>query len=106
MNDLKYNLIAFEVASKSDNQYYRMDPILIALIAEVIMMIVKECFLDEDRVQAPSWWDKVRLKWLVRGVVPWKDRQYRDEVYNLLLKWGSESDRVVVGRTLYELRGY
>lgn len=99
-------LLSADIAVKMpEGDFAKFDPATLLLIAQIVMIIVKECYLDNDKIKKPSWIDKIRLQWLIRGNTSWGEyRRYGKEVRDGLLKWGEETPTMIIQDYLGKLR--
>ena len=108
MDDEQYIfMVSADITSKiEDNGFPKFDPAILILVGNVILTLVKECYLDNDKIQKPSWLDKIRLKWLIRSQLSWREqRAYGAQINDAILRYGAETDIMTLSRTIARIKG-
>lgn len=90
-------LLSADIAEKIDSDdVFKFDPTILLIIGRIALIILQECYLDDNKIKNPTWMNKLQLKWLIRMNTIWEERQFRDSVYQAILQWGDETDMMVI----------
>jgi hypothetical protein len=106
MNKEQYlNLISADITSKIPGDFPKFDPTILLLVGKVVLILIEECYLNEDRAKDPGFLDRIRLRLLLRNNLSWSEyRKYGAEIHGALLKYGEETDKMTLSRTINRLR--